>query len=116
MSRAVVLACLCALPFAGLIRQAEAARTLAATLDELDRPGAIDPIDAPRDSLNDSLIRAASPLESPDSPSFLDGLIPLPRLDLGVSPAHGLLCESAGHAPPPASTLRRLSRLQVFRN
>jgi hypothetical protein len=117
MSRSVVLACLCALPFAGLIRQAEAAETLAATLDERNRPGAaIDPIDAPRDSLGDSLIRSAPALDQPDSPSFLDGLLPLPRLDLGVSAAHGLLRESASHAPPPSSTLRRLSRIQVFRN
>lgn len=89
---------------------------LAATLDEIDRPGAIDPVDVPRDSLGDTLIRAAMTLESPDSPSFLDGLISLPRLDLGISPTHGLLGESAGHAPPPAPVLRRLSQLQVFRN
>jgi hypothetical protein len=116
MSRAVVLACLCALPFAVLIRQAESAQALAATMAEMDRPGAIDPVDAPRDSLGDSMLRAATPLESPSAPSFLDGLLPLPHLDPGVSSAHGLLRESAGHAPPPASTIRRLSRLQVFRN
>ena len=116
MSRAVVLACLFALPFAGLIRQAEAAQALAATLDEMDRPGAIDPVDAPRDCLGDSMIRAATPLEMPDSPSFLDGLMPPPHLDLGVSPPHGRSGDADDHAPPPAPTLRRLSRLQVFRN
>jgi hypothetical protein len=89
---------------------------MAATMAEMDRPGAIDPVDAPRDSLGDSMIRAAAPLESPAAPSYLDGLLPLPCLEPGVWSAHGLLRESAGHAPLPASTIRRLSRLQVFRN
>jgi hypothetical protein len=116
MSRAVVLTCIFCLSSAGVLCQVEDACAFAATIAELSNPGSVDPVDSPCDHPGDSLIRAGTPLETPDAPSFLDGLLPLPRLDLGVSAAHGLLRESAGHAPPPASTLRRLSRLQVFRN
>lgn len=118
MSRALALACLCALPIAGLLRQAEAAESCAATRAELTRPGAIDPVDPPLDPLGDSILRATSPAETqtPGPPSDLDGLRPPPGLGPPSSLDHGHRGDVAGPAPPPTSARRRLCRLQVFRN
>ncbi len=114
MSRLVLLACLCvvALPSAILVRQARAAEASAASMAELAFPGAIDPVDAPQDHLDDSISTDRS-LDLPGpAPAILDRTFILPDL----VPRPSTTRPDAGPAPPPPSARRRLCRLQVFRD
>ena len=114
MSRTVVLACVCvfALPFAVLLRQAEAAEASAASMSELAFPGAIDPLDPPRDHLDDSISGANSLDPSNQAPVAFDGIVASPRFN----PRPSIAVLRPKFTPPPPSTFLRLCWLQVFRD
>ncbi|WP_435007607.1 hypothetical protein P12x_004872 [Tundrisphaera lichenicola] len=116
MSRAAVLGCILGLMCAGPLCQADAASAFMATVHELDDPGTVDPVDPPRDHPGDNLVQKVASVETVDLPSFLDGPVSAPGLDLPCPTALRSGRDFQATRPWPWSARARLSLLQVYRN